>query len=93
MTTVMIVKIVICSVLMFLLGMICMFCIMELKFSKDKPIDKNVIGGFLIIHKNDEAIDGQIKFTKDLWRLSLYKQATFKIIIEPGEPGDWERKK
>lgn len=58
---------------------------------KDTP-KKSINGGYLLIRKNEEAIDGQIRFTKDLWTLCTYKEVTFKVKNIPGEPGDWEDK-
>ena len=49
--------------------------------------------GTILIHKNEEAIDGQVLFTKDLWAISELKEVTFKVKILPGEPGEWESKK
>lgn len=49
--------------------------------------------GTILIHKSEEAIDGQVLFTKDLWNISELKEVTFKVKILPGEPGEWESKK
>lgn len=58
----------------------------------NKKTDKNY-AGTITIRKDDEAIDGQVLFTKDLWAISELKEVTFKIKILPGEPGEWESKK
>lgn len=61
--------------------------------SKLSEKDIPVKSGAIIIHKDDEAIDGQVKFTRDLWDISTHKEISLKIKIVPGEPGDWEEKK
>ena len=58
----------------------------------NKKNDKTY-AGTMLIHKSEEAIDGQIQFTKDLWAISELKEVTFKVKILPGEPGEWESKK
>lgn len=58
----------------------------------NKKTDK-IYAGTINIHKNDEAIDGQVLLTKNLWAISELKEVTFKIKILPGEPGEWENKK
>lgn len=58
----------------------------------NKKTDK-IYAGTIFIHKDDEAIDGQVWFTKDLWAVSELKEVTFKIKILPGEPGEWENEK
>ena len=60
--------------------------------SANKKTNK-VYAGTMLIHKNEEAIDGQVLFTKDLWAISELKEVTFKVKILPGEPGEWESKK
>lgn len=66
----------------------------------DRALDKNkdkqnrkTYAGTILIHKSEEAIDGQVLFTKDLWNISELKEVTFKVKILPGEPGEWESKK
>lgn len=61
--------------------------------SKLSEKDIPVKSGAIIIHKDDEAIDGQVKFTRDLWDISTHKEISLKIKVVPGEPGDWEEKK
>lgn len=54
---------------------------------------KSIKAGFLLIKKDNEAIDGQVRITKNLWEISENQEAILKIKILPGEPGDWEEKK
>lgn len=49
--------------------------------------------GFILIKKDDEVIDGQVRLTKDLWDISENQEVILKVKILPGEPGDWEENK
>ena len=73
--------------LSFIAGGIVTFLANLLHTPQPKPIIK---GGYLLVRKNEEAIDGQIRFTKDLWDICTFDQVTFKVKNVPGEPGDWE---
>ena len=73
--------------LSFIAGGIVVFMAHVLHSPQPKPIIK---GGYFLIKKNEEAIDGQIRVTKDLWDICTFDQVTFKIKNVPGEPGDWE---
>lgn len=53
----------------------------------------SIKAGFILIKKDNEAIDGQVRLTKDLWDISENQEAILKIKILPGEPGDWEENK
>lgn len=82
------VKFIILYILAFLAGII--FEILCIKFKeKDKPVKS----GTIVIRKSNEAIDGQVQFTRDLWDISTHKEISLKIKIISGEPGDWEEKK
>lgn len=81
------VKFIILYILAFLAGII--FAILCIKFKeKDKPVKS----GTVVIRKSNEAIDGQVQFTRDLWDISTHKEISLKIKIISGEPGDWEEK-
>ena len=81
------IKLIIAYVLIFFAGII--FAILCRKMKNDEPAKS----GTIIIRKNEEAIDGQVQFTKDLWDISTYKEVLFKVKIISGEPGDWEENK
>lgn len=81
-------KVIVIYVLVFICGIV--FHILCSKLSeKDLPAKS----GTIVIRKNEEAIDGQVQFTRDLWDISTHKEISLKIKIVPGEPGDWEEKK
>lgn len=82
------VKFIILYILAFLAGIIFEILCIKLK-EKDKPVK----GGTIVIRKSNEAIDGQVQFTRDLWDISTHKEISLKIKIISGEPGDWEEKK
>ena len=82
------IKFILLCIIIFACGFV--FHILCSKLSeKDIPVKS----GAIIIHKDDEAIDGQVKFTRDLWDISTHKEISLKIKVVPGEPGDWEEKK
>lgn len=84
----MIIKAIIIYILVFVCGFI--FNILWDQLSKrEEPVKS----GAIVIRKDDEAIDGQIQFTRDLWDISTHKEISLKIKIVPGEPGDWEENK
>lgn len=80
-------KIFIIFTLGFLAGYLFRMIVGAIMDGKPKP----VIGGVLVIRKNEEAADGQILFKKGLYELSEVKEVIFKVKIIPGEPGE-ERK-
>lgn len=73
--------------LSFVAGGIVVFLVHALHSPQPKTIIK---GGYFFIKKNEEAIDGQIRFTKDLWTICTFDQVTFKVKNVPGEPGEWK---
>ena len=84
----MITKAIMIYILVFVLGFI--FNILCSQLSKrEEPVKS----GTIVIRKDDEAIDGQVQFTRDLWDISTHKEISLKIKVVPGEPGDWEEKK
>lgn len=81
-------KCIILCVLIFVCGFVFrMLC------SKVSEKDPPVKSGTIVIRKNEEAIDGQVQFTRSLWDISAYKEISLKIKVVPGEPGDWEEQK
>lgn len=80
-------KCILLCVLIFICGIV--FHILWGRLSAKEPVKS----GTIVIRKDDEAIDGQVQFTRDLWDISTHKEITLKIKVVPGEPGDWEEKK
>lgn len=79
-------------ILLCILIFVCGF-VFHILCSKTSEKDPPVKSGTIVIRKDDEAIDGQVQFTRDLWDISTHKEITLKIKVIPGEPGDWEEKK
>ena len=77
-------KLIVIAILVFIAGMIFQKMMGIAAENRPKPMD----GGALVIRKNEEAIDGQIRFTRDLWELSTAEEVIFKVKIIPGEPGE-----
>ena len=84
----MVIKALVIYVLVFIVGIV----VANIWHTADKD-ERPVKSGTVLIRKNDEAIDGQVQFTRDLWNISTHKEITLKIKVVPGEPGDWEEKK
>lgn len=82
------IKFIISFILVFIAGII-----FEKLTAMGKIKDPPVKSGTIIIRKNDEAIDGQVRFTRDLWDISTHNEISLKIKIISGEPGDWEENK
>lgn len=80
------VKCIILLVLVFIVGFLFRHLIGLGQSLKEKP----VLGGILVIRKNEEAADGQILFKRGLYELSESKEVIFKVKIVPGEPGERE---
>lgn len=80
-------KCILLCVLIFICGIV--FHILWDRLNAKEPVKS----GTIVIRKDDEAIDGQVQFTRDLWDISTHKEISLKIKIVPGEPGDWEEKK
>ena len=80
------IKCIILLALVFIVGFLFRHLIGLGQSLKEKP----VLGGVLVIRKNDEAADGQILFKRGLYELSGAKEVIFKVKIVPGEPGERE---
>lgn len=80
-------KCILLCILIFICGIV--FHILWDRLNTKEPVKS----GTIVIRKDDEAIDGQVQFTRDLWDISTHKEISLKIKIVPGEPGDWEEKK
>lgn len=80
-------KCILLCILIFICGIV--FHILWGRLNAKDPVKS----GTIVIRKDDEAIDGQVQFTRDLWDISTHKEISLKIKVVPGEPGDWEEKK
>ena len=80
-------KLIIAYILIFIAGII-----FSALCRKMREYDEPVKSGAIVIRKNEEAIDGQVQFTRDLWDISSCNEVLLKVKIISGEPGDWEEK-
>ena len=80
------IKCIILMLLVFLAGFIFRHLLGLAQDLKPKPM----LGGVLVIRKNEEAADGQILFKRGLYEISEVKEVLFKVKIVPGEPGERE---
>jgi len=81
------IKLIIAYILIFFAGIV--FATICRKLTEEEPVKI----GTILIRKNEEAIDGQVQFIRDLWAISTYREVLLKVKIISGEPGDWEEKK